>query len=478
MAFRFAGRNPRRGATWTGALLGLVTFVTVLGGAVAVDWSEGRRLRSARDARLDSELGHLSREILRDLDVAVGELRSLAFWVGAEPDVVVPNFERYSHGLIERHKTLRSTTLLEGDVITATFPPNAALLGMDVGHHSVQGEAVAEMRALGDALVTGPVSLAQGGVGLIIRAPVWMGDNATPESYWGHVSMVIDAGRLEAILRKYSELFRVSVVLTDLDGRGTTSALRLGSSGVFTEASHLLDFGVPGERWRLTASAVDYVREFPSSWLGMLVGAVMAVCSGIGVWMLVVTSSALRSKNEQLEQLAMTDALTRVHNRRFVLSLCQEHLDRHASGGPAFSLLLLDLDHFKNINDEYGHAAGDDVLRGVVAVLQQGVRGADAIGRWGGEEFVVLAPDTDKRGAFELAERLRTAINNVVISTSRTALRVTASFGVATCEQGETCAHLLERADRALYLAKSKGRNRSEAAKGSRSEMRAVGATF
>ncbi|HWU84400.1 MAG TPA: sensor domain-containing diguanylate cyclase [Rhodocyclaceae bacterium] len=157
----------------------------------------------------------------------------------------------------------------------------------------------------------------------------------------------------------------------------------------------------------------------------------------------------------ELETISTTDGLTGLRNRRaFDERLLEEHHRSERSHEP-FSLLLADIDRFKEYNDSFGHQAGDDVLGEVARILQYTVRSYDLAARYGGEEFAVILPDTDKAGAMELAERLRRGIERAEWLNRK----ITVSIGVATLVPGQTIPALIEEADRALYTAKERGRN-------------------
>jgi two-component system chemotaxis response regulator CheY len=173
----------------------------------------------------------------------------------------------------------------------------------------------------------------------------------------------------------------------------------------------------------------------------------------------------LAAAQRQAEQLAMRDALTGLLNRRAIEDQARAELNRLRRGTGAASLILLDLDHFKTINDTHGHAAGDEALRQVARLLEQQLRSYDQVGRWGGEEFLVLLPDASLEEACRVAERLRAGLAGLLISLDGSALvQVSASLGVATltAERAQSVAleQLLDEADRALYCAKRDGRNR------------------
>ena len=168
---------------------------------------------------------------------------------------------------------------------------------------------------------------------------------------------------------------------------------------------------------------------------------------------------------EQTERLATTDGLTGLLNHRAFQGRLDEQLAQAQRYGKKVSLILCDIDHFKSVNDTYGHPVGDQVLRGVARALTQSARQTDVVARYGGEEFAVVMPETETAGALVIAERIRERIAKVVFETDQGPLRVTMSLGVATFpEDGARKAELVERADACLYHAKRHGRNRSVSA--------------
>lgn len=171
----------------------------------------------------------------------------------------------------------------------------------------------------------------------------------------------------------------------------------------------------------------------------------------------------MRDYNAQLQTLASRDSLTGLLNSRAYYERCQERIDWAERSGQPYAVLFVDLDHFKRINDQHGHEAGDRVLKMVAQVLLQTVRRTDVPGRIGGEEFSVFLPNTDEAGAVKLAEVLRQAIEDCQPDIGTQCLRVTASIGVAAnqgSEPGQGLDSIQRHADQAMYLAKAKGRNR------------------
>lgn len=174
-------------------------------------------------------------------------------------------------------------------------------------------------------------------------------------------------------------------------------------------------------------------------------------------------SDCLRASLTQSIELAVTDALTGLNNRRYLDTHLGRLVERSNKHDRPLSVLITDIDHFKAINDVHGHEGGDEVLREFAKRLRGAVRGADLACRYGGEEFVVIMPDTSQDVAAQIAERLRGAIAAVAfkVPSSAVDVPVTTSVGVATLDTvGEDAASLLRRADQALYQAKNAGRNR------------------
>jgi diguanylate cyclase (GGDEF)-like protein len=164
---------------------------------------------------------------------------------------------------------------------------------------------------------------------------------------------------------------------------------------------------------------------------------------------------------ERVRNLSIRDSLTDLYNHRHIVDLLQAEVERVGRYQEAFSVLMIDVDHFKQVNDRYGHPMGDQVLREVAALLKDTLRAVDALGRYGGEEFMAVLPHTNAEEARATAERLRARVEGHAFG-GKEPLRVTISVGVATYpgEHADSAAAVVGAADRALYRAKDEGRNR------------------
>jgi diguanylate cyclase (GGDEF)-like protein len=197
--------------------------------------------------------------------------------------------------------------------------------------------------------------------------------------------------------------------------------------------------------------------------IGVMTAAVAAAAAGGEVaWLCVALSLActaalhqrlvaLERERNALRRDALSDPVTGVANRRSLLSRADYEITRHRRGGQSFALVMLDLDGFKQLNDRFGHAAGDDLLRDVAGALRRAMRAQDTVARFGGDEFCVLAPETDERGVVALADKVTRAVREVTVGMEA----VGGSVGVALFPaDGKSAAELMHAADERLLAAK------------------------
>lgn len=168
------------------------------------------------------------------------------------------------------------------------------------------------------------------------------------------------------------------------------------------------------------------------------------------------TRSLLANKNKELVRISNIDELTNLYNRRKINETLMEYQDMAESFGIAYSVIIIDIDYFKRINDNYGHQVGDDLLIEFANLIRGSLRKNDIVGRWGGEEFIILSKDTSLIEAFKIAEKLRIELFEHKFLGK---INITSSFGVASYSQGLSIDRIVSKSDQALYLAKSQGRN-------------------
>ncbi len=164
----------------------------------------------------------------------------------------------------------------------------------------------------------------------------------------------------------------------------------------------------------------------------------------------------LYEANKKLTELTFRDELTGAFNRRFMLKKLNEEIQRFSRTKLELSIILFDIDNFKQVNDNFGHNSGDNVLKKIVKTVEKRIRKTDFLCRWGGEEFIIILPDTKIENATKLAEEIRIAISKMVVDDMES---VTASFGVSSCSNGDTVDSIIKKADDLMYKAKSEGKN-------------------
>jgi diguanylate cyclase (GGDEF)-like protein len=180
-------------------------------------------------------------------------------------------------------------------------------------------------------------------------------------------------------------------------------------------------------------------------------------------WVILIQDiSGMINMMKRLESAAYTDSLTGLYNRRHFMELAGMQFDRAKRADKPCHVMMMDLDAFKNVNDTYGHLAGDEVLKNVSACIKETVRSYDLVARYGGEEFVVMISDSDDETALRLAERIRVHVGESSCEYEGLTLKITFSIGVASCAEAESFEELLRHSDEAMYTAKNKGKNRVE----------------
>jgi diguanylate cyclase (GGDEF)-like protein len=275
-------------------------------------------------------------------------------------------------------------------------------------------------------------SLALGYVALLLGC-AWL--------FWRH-----GGGRMVIVERTSSALFLVGAGLFVASGAAAVGALSSSRTAVFLE-------------WVLVMPYM-YATVF-NLWLGILL--TLTLSDRVQHQLALARDRAesarqqLAQANRELEVLSVTDKLTALFNRVKLDRVLTAELARAHRYGSALSVVMLDIDHFKVVNDPFGHNIGDDVLVDIADTLRVSVRNSDTVGRWGGEEFLVILPSTDLDQAGAVAEKVRGRVADLKLPTVG---QVTVSLGVAEYQAGDTEQQLVARADIALYAAKEGGRNR------------------
>tara|TARA_R110002072_G_scaffold89232_6_gene200056 strand:+ start:52578 stop:53930 length:1353 start_codon:yes stop_codon:yes gene_type:complete len=338
---------------------------------------------------------------------------------------------------------IRNFGLAEGTRIAYIFPEkdNQAALGID--YRDLPGQWPDVLAAINSkhGVLAGPVQLIQGGEALIYRSPIRVNGQ-----YWGLLSTVID---LESYLNSVasSRMFAEGN-LSIRSVSGDVQLLLYGSGHAFENSrSQRVDVAIPGGRWELALDP-KHVSEDPliSTW--RLVGWLLGLCLGIGV-------TTILHQRRALQRLALVDELTGVANRRqfdlFLERFCEKY-NRRNSG--CFAVLYLDLDNFKEINDKYGHRAGDFFLIELAKRARSAIRGGDLLARWGGDEFAIILDNPTQAKVTHVVDRVRTLCEQPVHWRDADIV-VGASIGIVHYpEDGLTPEELVSIADQKMYANK------------------------
>lgn len=270
--------------------------------------------------------------------------------------------------------------------------------------------------------------------------------------------VVLEAGQRREIQNALDK-GRVSLVLMDIQMPEKSGMEWLAGIVEKQTAPVVMLTGAGGEEiavQSLQEGAVGYLSKSSLSKENL----VKAIDTALAKWRQIQQAKA---DQEKLERLANLDSLTGLYNRRVILHRLDERIKYVRRYGEELSLIMLDIDHFKKVNDQYGHLIGDEVLEEIAVLVQRNIRDTDVVGRYGGEEFIIILLKTGLPSAVDVAERVRKAIEAAEMKDSEgNVFSVTVSEGVSSYKPAEDERSLISRADDALYRAKENGRNRVE----------------
>lgn len=355
--------------------------------------------------------------------------------------------------LFKYGRHLRNVGLAPDNIIRHVYPikGNEQALGLNYEKNPSQWPAVQRAIESRGTVLAGPLNLVQGGRGLISRTPVFLNDG----QYWGILSMVIDSDSLFKAAGLMAEDCEMTFALRGKDGFGNNGALFFGAVETFRQNPILLNLTVPGGVWQMAVLPENgwggkraYLNYF------RIVGLIISLLLSAMVWITL-------ADRRQIKYLALHDPLTGLPNRRLFDERLNYTIVQKQRQNKPFSLLYVDLDDFKPINDHYGHKAGDQVLREAARRMTDAVRHEDTVARIGGDEFMIILPSTgDKSGTMLVANDILQAIGKPYTFQGQQ-LDVNTSIGVSIYpESGNTEEALVRAADQAMYQAKNGGKRR------------------
>ncbi len=384
---------------------------------------------------------------------------------------------------------------------------NEIAVGFDVYSDPVRRQAIDEASIRGEMVATGPIRLVQETAeqsGILVFLPVYW-DGVKPLNAKDRnlllKGFVVGVFRTGDLLAEAMRDIRMTDIIVELyDMQQPDQALRIAAyefdqagigrllqpdQATFFEQTLVSekDYRFGHRNWSIKVTATEQYLSKHRSWVAWgLLTAGMLFATLLGAFLMIMTGrvildqvranelskqvkqrelveQTLHTVNQQLEKLARTDSLTQVHNRRSIQEIGHEFDAESRRYKTSYSVIMLDIDYFKDVNDRHGHHIGDKVLQEVARLISEQMRETDHIGRWGGEEFVILSKLTNLEDSLNYAQRLRKAVAEHEIDPIG---HITISLGVSAHASDEKFEDVVRRADKALYMAKDQGRNRVE----------------
>lgn len=353
----------------------------------------------------------------------------------------------------DRLEEVRNVGIIDDTVLRWVYPleGNEAVIGVDLAKVEGQSEGIIAVKTSLKSLMFGPVDLVQGGKGFIIRIPIMKEDQ-----FWGMASVVLNADYFFGLLEDFEMNQHVNLLLTHA---GNEDDIIYGDHEVLFENPVSFNanesdvffwdvYIVPEDGWHDSSRYTLWI---------VLILSVISLYIMRRVYVAFSDFAHMSEDRDSKTKLSETDPFTGISNRGHLNQCMLDEILRSDRSEQSLSMIYFDLDHFKGINDTYGHAQGDAVLLSVVSAVASVIRANDLFARWGGDEFVILLPYTDLKGAESVAEKIRECISGL---TFEQGFKISASIGVAERVQLEFMESWFKRVDQALYSSKRMGRDR------------------
>lgn len=418
----------------------------------SVVWLEQARRQQAERAVLQAEAATVRARLESELNATLSLTLGLSSFVLADPKFSEQAMEQVAASLIRLQPAIRSVALAPDNVIRYIYPRagNEKALGLRYLDTPAQRDAVLRLMREQRPVIAGPIELVQGGIGLINRIPVLFARRDGGTRYWGLASVAIDPRPIfaRAGLGEGGPHNGMHFALRGKDGLGARGDVFLGDGALFDDPSAVaMDVIIPGGSWQLAVRA-----SMPETGYGLGVQILIAAMALVAGALVAYSLSA----HQRIRGMALTDPLTGLANRHQFNLRGQDLFALSKRSKRPLTLLNIDIDDFKAINDTFGHAGGDAVLMQVAQALKSCCRESDLIARVGGDEFLVLLPDTAAGAALDaLLRRLRAAVDAALPGVD-TPARPGISIGVASCTPGTpTLEALMRQADETMYRAKT-----------------------
>lgn len=374
-----------------------------------------------------------------------------------QSDGAIKDFDRVAATILDDPSILNLLIAPDG-VVSNVYPlkGNEAVLGLDFFKEGAGNKEAVMAKETGELVLGGPFDLVQGGQALVGRLPIFEDIPNGSKRFWGLTSVTL----------KYPEVLEAAE-LAGLQSQGFAYEIwRInpdnGVKQIITESGYNYNkhtryiekgFSILNAEWYFRILPVRAWYEYPETWVLVF----LSTCVSFLVAFVMRNNETLMFLNVRLESMAHTDSLTGISNRRHFFDIAPTYIERALRLKAEAYILIFDVDHFKNINDKYGHMAGDETLKRITEKVKSMLRCYDLFARYGGEEFIILVTDANCEAVRSLAERIRMEISETPVVCAGGCISVTVSFGVAPAND---LSKAIELADQMLYKAKKGGRNK------------------
>lgn len=410
------------------------------------------RVKSEQLSQLQSEFTEVRADLESELNAALYSIWGIASYLATHPESGAEQWRALVQPVVENNNFVRNLAIAPNNIISFVYPTagNEAVLGYDYEQNPEQRDVVKRAQITKQTLLAGPVSLVQGGEGIIYRIPIFSHEGET-ETYWGLIALVIDSNRLFEATGVLNLGAFYDFAIRGRDGTGPDGEVFFGDEQTFSSADFSEKVRFPNGSWSVALSTDSHIEgSFWEQQRIRLIGYPFVTALYI---MLFTLFAWYRSSYSE----AMADPLTNVANRRMVMERLQTLIQINERHPTPFAVVVVDVDRFKEVNDQFGHQAGDTVLKTIAQRMFTNTRATDTVARIGGDEFlIVLMGVNDQKTVDEQCAKIAEIIT-APIHYKTTDIKVTASLGYALFgKDTKTVEALVQSADHKMYKNKRK----------------------